>query len=192
MPLDPEWRPIKVQLEHRAAAPPEALEAIFHAPVRFGQAGNRLVMAPGRLGRVHRTEDAALISLIERHVSDCGARAGAPAVGQCRAPGARNLGQRPITLAAIAAELGLTPRTLQRGLSREGTSLRRFVRARRLEIVEGYLRAPGLDVKQAAAVLGYSDQTAFWRAFKGCTGRCPTDQGRGQGCSQKSGQESRT
>lgn len=185
MSFDPQWRPIEVQLEHCASARSEALEAIFRAPVRSGQGANRLILAPDGLRAVHRAEDDALINLIERHVGDLSvpeqARSLSDSVGRLVA---RNLGQRPVTLAAIAAELGFTPRTLQRGLSAEGTSLRRIVRSRRLEIVEGYLRTPGLDMKQAAAALGYSDQTAFWRAFKGWTGHRPSDRMCGRGVSR--------
>lgn len=180
MAFDPRWRPLEVQLEHRASARPDLLESIFRAPVRFRQGVNRLVLAPDGLDTPHRAEDEALIGLIERHVGDLGvAQEARSMTDRVTRWVARNLGHRPLTLDVISGDLGLTRRTLQRRLSEEGSSLRRIVETRRREIVEGYLSNPDLDMKRVAAALGYSDQTVFWRAYKRWTGSRPTDRRRG-------------
>jgi AraC-like DNA-binding protein len=86
------------------------------------------------------------------------------------------LGQRPMTLDVIAAELGMTRRSLQRRLSDEGTSLRELTRAHRLRIAETYLSESSLSMTEVAAALNYADGTVFWRAYRDWTGKAPTKQ----------------
>lgn len=76
------------------------------------------------------------------------------------------LGHKPITLQAIAAELRISVRTLQRRLSDENTSLRNLVRDARQAIantqIEGHVQKARI-----AEVLGYADSTVLWRARRG-------------------------
>ncbi len=75
------------------------------------------------------------------------------------------LGHKPVTLQAIAADLRISVRTLQRRLADEGTSLRDLIRDTRATIAATNMEA---DVQMAriAEVLGYADSTVFWRARK--------------------------
>src|SRR6185503_14735018 len=81
---------------------------------------------------------------------------------------------------SIAANLGISARTLQRRLADEGKSfddIREGVRrARALELV-GKNRVPIADV---AAQLGFSDPRAFRRAFRRWTGTAPSELARGK------------
>ena len=43
----------------------------------------------------------------------------------------------------------------------------------RQELAEGYLRQPNLSVDEVAFLLGYSERSAFHRAFRRWTGRAP-------------------
>jgi len=67
-------------------------------------------------------------------------------------------------VAAIAADLNCAPRTLQRRLSGEGTSLRDLVREYRRTLASLHLQDGDATMKGIAATLGYADETAFWRA----------------------------
>lgn len=176
MGFDPRWQPVEVHFEHPPARRPDLLERMFRAPVLFGQSSNRLVFAPDGLDREHRVEDAGLIRVIERHVADLVLEQDADAALSDRVLSVvvRNLGQRPVDLDSVAAELGLAPRSLQRALARERTSLRAIVQDHRQRIAETYLADPRLGLKQVAQALGYSDGTVFWRAYRGWTGRAPS------------------
>jgi len=72
----------------------------------------------------------------------------------------------------IAAELGLTERTLLRRLADEGTSFSEILEDVRCTLADKYIQDNRLSLKQIAYLLGYGDQSAFSVAFKrwkGCT-----------------------
>lgn len=76
------------------------------------------------------------------------------------------------TLSKVARRLGASPRTLQRWLASEGTSFAALVeevrRARALALVEA-----GASIAEVAWMLGYSEPSAFHRAFRRWTGTTP-------------------
>ena len=74
----------------------------------------------------------------------------------------------------IADIADLSPRTLQRRLGEAGTSVREVVDHARIRLADEYLRDPTTSVTDTAFLLGYSDSTAFTRAFRRLTGMSPT------------------
>ena len=160
------WKPVEVHFEHVGLRDRTALEQIFRAPLKFGQSANRIVISGEDAARVYRQEDAALVAVLERHISDIAGSAQRPdtiSEKVCSLIGIY-IGHRPITLAAIAAELHLAPRTLQRRLSEEGTSLRDLVREYRRTLTSLHLQGGEVTMKRIANALGYADETTFWRA----------------------------
>lgn len=117
------------------------------------------------------------MAILERHVADLCQPADGPdgLVGKVRTLVLMHLGQRTITLPVVASELRVSPRTLQRRLADEGTSLRELVRECRLELGRLRLRDGRASTEEIARALGYSDSTAFWRAFKAGTGETPSE-----------------
>ncbi len=74
-----------------------------------------------------------------------------------------------------ARELGMSVRSLRRRLAAEGVSYRELVQATLEEAATHLLRTPGRSVQEAAHETGFSDSTAFHRAFKQWTGVTPTE-----------------
>ena len=66
-------------------------------------------------------------------------------------------------LRSVAKSIGLSVRTLQRRLSREGVTYARVVAQARLEIAQRMLDDPSRRVIEVALDLGYSDQAHFGR-----------------------------
>lgn len=176
MAFHPGFRPLEVHFEHGIGGTAPALERLFGCPVRFGQASNRLLVERAEAERSWRQEDGDLIALIERHIADLIAAAVpmGTVAEQVRAQIGLRLGAKPVDLAAIAAELGLAPRSLQRRLADEGLSLRALVQAHRQALAETLMAEGTMSVAAVAAALGYADPTAFWRAHRDWTGRAPT------------------
>ncbi|WP_414833865.1 AraC family transcriptional regulator ligand-binding domain-containing protein [Afifella sp. YEN Y35] len=162
------WRPLEVHFEHGAPRDPKPLERIFQAPVLFGQSTNRLVMDLAGARRVYRKEDPALASVLERHINDLFVETVAPTTYSERVLAliAIHLGFTNITLATISRELGIPPRTLQRRLADEGTSIRKLVQDYRKSLLRRHNAAPGGNRSRLAQALGYADSTALWRAEK--------------------------
>jgi AraC-like DNA-binding protein len=75
-------------------------------------------------------------------------------------------------LETLASRLAMSPRTLQRRLADEGVSLRVLAedarRARAGALLEG-----GASIAEVAYTLGYSEPSAFHRAFRRWTGQTP-------------------
>jgi len=77
-------------------------------------------------------------------------------------------------LADTARELRLSTRTLHRRLEEEGTTFREIKDGLRREIALARLEKGGDSVADIAAALGYSEPSAFFRAFQGWTGLAPS------------------
>jgi AraC-like DNA-binding protein len=170
------FAPLEVHLEHPPPEDPQPLERLFRAPVLYLQPINRLIIARTDATRVVRQEDQGLLATLERHVRDLIGEATPirDATSATRAVIDANLGLSAITLDRVAAALHLGPRTLQRRLAVENTSLRKLLDEIRHERASRLLGQPGARVGQVAQALGYTDPTAFWRAWRGWTGQPPS------------------
>lgn len=173
--FDLRWRPEEIHFHHRAHDRQPLLERWFGCPVIFGQPANRILMSATEADRQHRTEDRDLIALIERHLTDMSMTDAARSLSeQVEALISRRLGLQPIDLLSVASALEMSPRTVQRQLANEGTSLSVLVQKCRLQMAEKMLLAKTQPIEAIAASLGYADGTAFWRAYRGWTGHAPT------------------
>lgn len=98
---------------------------------------------------------------------------GDDALARARALVARHLSEGEMTLEQLAAMLDLGARTLQRRLKDEGMGFTQLVDGVRQELAERYLVDPNLDLNDLAFLLGFSEQSAFQRAFKRWRGMSP-------------------
>jgi AraC-like DNA-binding protein len=71
--------------------------------------------------------------------------------------------------------MGLKPRTLNRLLSKEGTSFIRLLKDARYKNAEHMLQDPSARILSIAWSLGYADASAFSRAFRRWSGMTPTE-----------------
>lgn len=138
----------------------EALEATFDAgfldlPVRRDEADLAAFLegAPGKITMLYR-RDRELARTLRTLLADALPRA--------------------LGLEEAARELHLSPRTLHRRLQDEATSFRAVRDALRRDLATARLAKPGESVAQVAADLGYSEPSAFFRAFQGWTGEAPS------------------
>lgn len=76
-------------------------------------------------------------------------------------------------LRAVAARLGLSPRTLQRRLRADRTAFKDVLDATRRDLAARYLLDDTLTVLEVAFMLGYADESAFHRAFRRWHGQRP-------------------
>ncbi|MGU3401647.1 AraC family transcriptional regulator ligand-binding domain-containing protein [Brucellaceae bacterium D45D] len=166
------WRPLEVHFEHPEPTTSSRLQAVFRAPIKFGQSTNRLIIAPADIERVYRSEDPNLVSVLERHIFDLETKENTSHSLQKRVRSliAIHLGYTRITISLIASDLEMAPRTLQRRLQEEGTSLRAMVERYRMEIMDKQIKANAKKMR-IADILGYTDSTALWRARKGWLGK---------------------
>lgn len=73
----------------------------------------------------------------------------------------------------IAQHFNCSARQLQRGLQQQGTTYQHQLQAVRRILAEQYLKDPHFSLQEIALLLGYSEQSAFQRAFKHWTQLTP-------------------
>ena len=76
-------------------------------------------------------------------------------------------------LGDLAQALQMSPRSLQRRLAEHGHSFQTLLNQTRQQLAEAYLRDDSVELAEVALLLGYSEQSAFTRAFRQWTGQAP-------------------
>jgi AraC-like DNA-binding protein len=147
----------------------------FGGEVLFNQPSTRLVFNAEYMALPLRKSDPALASLLDRQaeqllqqVSEVPA-----AVDAWRRTLVPLIREGNTSLAALARAHHSSPRTLQRRLSEQGTSFQQLLDDTRRHLAEGHLKESRLDLAEIALLLGYSEQSAFTRAFRAWTGLPP-------------------
>ncbi|MFI6044579.1 helix-turn-helix domain-containing protein [Nocardia sp. NPDC051321] len=91
----------------------------------------------------------------------------------------RRLADPELSPTALARELNVSIRTLQRAFAAEGASIAAYIQHRRLEEARLALTAPNhLSVSELAAYWQFADRSHFIRAFKRAYGQTPTQYAR--------------
>lgn len=163
------FAPRAVRFTHAGEALPIYAE-VFGAPVTFGARTDELEVDTAQLDLRLASADPLTAAAIETRVAQL--TSGAPHgafVAKVRAVLAENLASTP---AEVARRLGISARTLRRHLEQEGLTLRATLDAVRRERADALLAA-GTSVKEVAFALGFSEPSAFSRAYKRWTGTAP-------------------
>jgi AraC-like DNA-binding protein len=79
------------------------------------------------------------------------------------------------TMETVARGLGMSQRSLHRHLARQGVDYRSILNDARLEAAAELLRDRRKSVKEVAHEVGFSNASAFYRAFKRWTGYSPSE-----------------
>lgn len=145
----------------RAARLADALSV----PVSPGAPVDELRFAVVSLDRPMRRADPALRTFFEGYLADHASAPAATTADRVRLLVDRRLPDGPLDRASVAEALRVSVRTLQRQLRREGASLSRLVRERRLLRARALLDE-GKSMSEAAFEAGYSEASALHRALK--------------------------
>lgn len=170
--------PREVRFQH--AAPParadrDAFEAFFGAPVRWGAAATGMVLAADDLALPLPGLDAALGGFLRRLAGDALTSRGETPdlLARVRQIIAEELQRGLPGIDVVARRIGLSERTLRRRLDEDGTTFRDLVDQTRAEVAKGYMRDRRLPLSEVAFLLGFSEPSAFTRAFKRWTDSTP-------------------
>jgi AraC-like DNA-binding protein len=147
----------------------------FKCPVRFRARRNVLVLYANDLDRPFVTYNAELLEILDPQLSRELAERLSPSsiCDQVKSIVKRMLAGRRPEIPAVARELGLSERTLQRRITEEGANFRQLLLQARQELVHQYLTHPDVQVAEVAYLLGYEDSNSFYRAFRTWEGTTP-------------------
>lgn len=149
---------------------------IFGDACRFGQAAARLLVPPASWSLRVEGANEALFSVLDDHAQRLLAELPEPELpftDLLRRHVQAQLCGGDLSIAAVAKPMGMSERTLQRRLEELELSYSQVVGEVRYEVSESYLREPNVSIAEVAWLLGFSDQSAFGRAFKRWTGQTP-------------------
>lgn len=144
-------------------------ELVFDAPhivIWRDPAALRKPLAQADPGLRVRMEERATRLAAERSAPDL-------LVTQVRELVARSIRDALPDLEAAAALLELSPAALKRRLAERGTAYSKIVDDTRRQLALGYIADPSLTLVDVAYLCGFSEQSAFNRAFKRWTGVPP-------------------
>jgi AraC-like DNA-binding protein len=151
------------------------LEAFFGAPVKFGQNYNVLLFDRVYLGERFFSSNALLYEILtnalKTYFSSASQQSGFLDV-VCREIIRCGSEESP-SADLIASRLAISPRTLRRRLADHGYSFQDAKRLARENRAKYYLSHTSLPLSEIAFELGYSELSAFSRAFRSWVGVTP-------------------
>jgi len=169
------WCPEEVHFEHPKPPTAKDHEAAFGAPVYFSQASNALLFRPEILERPMPSRDLRLLAVMQTCLENLGSRA---APEDLLLDGVRSairirLPEGYPSLKQIADELRAPLAVIHDDLKVSGQSYKDMVEDVRRELALSYMKQRHLPLSEIAMLLGYSELSAFSRAFHRWTGTAP-------------------
>lgn len=162
-----EIKPEIVCFSHSAPSDDSLHRKLFRSPIRFGQVVNRLVFNRDLLDAPLPQSDPALTETLEHHAQRLLERLPAEddIAERVREVLRLRLGGGNVSLEATAKALAMSGRNLQRKLYGQGTSYRELLDKVRYELALDYI-ARQMEVSEITRRLGFTETSAFYRAFK--------------------------
>jgi AraC-like DNA-binding protein len=169
--------PLEIRFNHAAPDDLSAHEAFFKAPLRFGARDNAIVIDAKLLDTPLLKTDPELAKFFQRHGDAWLAnRSKDESVTQrLEAVLVQTMRLGAPTIEDAARRLGMSTRTLRRRLTEEGSRFQDVLERSRCDLAKRYLAEPKLAVGEVAFLLGFSEPSAFHRAFKRWTGKTPLE-----------------
>lgn len=173
--LGAEWSPLEIRFEHPEPQNGRAHQDVFRAPVQFGRRTNAMAFRRCELSAHMPDKDPYLFSIIEPFLRSRCELHGNPEVFATvvRNQIKLNLSTTPPTLAEIARLFGLSECQFHHELQAHGLSFQDLLRAARQELSLHYMNDADMPLTEVALLLGYSELSAFSRAFRKWTGMSP-------------------
>lgn len=154
----------------------KALEDYFGCPIRTGTTANRLTLYRRDLDRPFISHNKELLEILtpvlDRSLEEERNRSISEIVKRILK---RSLIEGGLDIRAVANELCMSDRTLQRRLTGEGTTFKQLLTQARHEQARKYLADPKFNIKEVAFLTGYEDENSFYRAFRLWEGGTPSN-----------------
>ncbi|HEY4354164.1 MAG TPA: AraC family transcriptional regulator [Acidobacteriaceae bacterium] len=146
----------------------KSLERHFGCPVVFGGSRDAIVFRATDADRPFVTNNAELLAMLAPQLEqELERNKGEETFPEhVRAAIQKRLTGRRPKMQEIARELHISSRTLQRRLQEDGLSFQQVLAEASHQMARHYLANPGLELNEAAYLLGYEDANSFVRAFR--------------------------
>ncbi|MCD6059887.1 MAG: AraC family transcriptional regulator [Moraxellaceae bacterium] len=173
---DGEFRPREIRLTYTAGATPADYERIYGCPVRLGMPEGALCFDATLLARPSPAAEPQLLAmheaLAEQRLAELERR---DLITRIERELGGLLEAGDVSLERVAARLQRNPHTLRRELAAIGTTFNDVVARYRERLARRLLARTSESIDQIVYLTGFSEHSAFTRAFKRWTGETPTD-----------------
>lgn len=161
-----DFKPIEARFAHREPADVEPFQKFFQAPLDFNAEQYALVFSAKWLNRRVADSSPELLALLRREIDKLEIGLADDLAQQVRTLLRTTLATGHASADQIAEFLSMHRRTLNRHLNAQGISFRKLVDEVSFEISRQLLEDSDLEIVQIASLLGYSNASAFTRAFR--------------------------
>ncbi|MEM1019223.1 MAG: AraC family transcriptional regulator ligand-binding domain-containing protein [Pseudomonadota bacterium] len=164
-----------IHFKHDAPTDIAAHEAFFRCPVVFASDRDALALTPEAAATPNRLGDESMLAFFDAHLdTELAALSNDSGLAKrVRIQVSQALSEGVPAISETASRLGMSPRTLQRRLADLGETYQDLVDAARRELAEKLLRETDYALAEVAFLTGFSEQSAFTRAFKRWRGQTP-------------------
>jgi len=166
---DKEITPLEVTFPHPKPDYFEVYDQVFGRPVKFdrGECLIRISAEDAELPIPH--QQPYVLELLSNHAARLFSRLdkASQLTTEVRQLVYKNLTDGCVDIESISSRLAMSRWTLTRKLKQEGTTFNELVKQIRCELSRQYLQENQLSVSEVGFLLGYSETSAFLRAFKG-------------------------
>ncbi|KEA64159.1 Transcriptional regulator, AraC family [Marinobacterium lacunae] len=175
--LGERWSPLEVHFQHPALVNSEPHRDAFQCDVRFQQARNLILFPEACLDKPMPDANEMLNNVVRGTISELVGEQPRllSTAQQVKSELLELLPEGDAGIDQVARRLNLSKRTLQRQLSAESYSFKELVDELREELAIYYLEYQRLSISEVAFRLGYSEISAFTRAFIRWKSMSPSD-----------------
>jgi AraC-like DNA-binding protein len=170
-----EFRPIAVYFKHPMPKTNDHHESYFGCPVHFNSDKDALLVSREILRMPNRLGDKSISKFFDNHLeSEVLELKGGEELDQviCKQI-SRLLSEGVPTVSDISRHLGMSSRSLQRKLADQKLSYRVLLDKSRRMLAQQLLQKTDYSLAEVAFMTGFSEQSAFTRAFKRWEGATP-------------------
>lgn len=167
--------PEAVFFKHPAPGRRDAHETYFGCPVHFEADCDAILVSEETLAAPNRLGDATICAFFDAHLeTELAERSDRHALNKrVSIQVSQSLSEGAPSIEVIARRLGMSARTLQRRLSEQDLSFKQLVDESRRELAQRLLTQSAYSLSEIAFLTGFSEQSAFNRAFKRWAGQTP-------------------
>ncbi|SDD50502.1 Helix-turn-helix domain-containing protein [Dyadobacter soli] len=167
--------PLRAELAYQSPLPRSEYEQLLKCPVSFGKAQNRVILEGNLAEMPLISADESLYASFAKILRDKCAASGQSArfSEQVKTVITRDFGGKIPALEIIAAHMNLSDRSFQRRLQQDGETYRSLGASMKKELAVNLLQNTNATVHAISEVLGYTEPSAFHRAFKNWTQTSP-------------------